>query len=734
MRATRLAAGVSPEQLLSLGSDGELVTSPIKGTRPRRRDRAADAALARELELDPKERAELAMVIDVERNDLGRVAVTGSVRLSAPPRVKSYAAVHHRVAGLSARLRPGLGRADLLSAMLPSGSVTGAPKVRAMEVIALLEAQRRGLYTGGIGLVGHDGSLELGMAIRTVTVHGDEAHYFAGGGIVADSDPRSRGPGDPLEGRSAAGTGRPNTREPTQPKTGPKSAGALAVQANPWVSKSSCASVWTRRWTNSCPRGSCRATRRQAPASTSSGPPRVLRGISPPTRHSCGQSPQAGRRTPWPSSSHGGSAKPPRIEQIEVAGPGFLNVTFRPGAFQDVLAEIVRLGPAYGRAPAATGARINVEFVSANPTGPLLVSHGRGAVVGDVVARLLEATGHRVTREYYINDFGNQVRLLGESVRAAAAGEEPPEGGYGGSYVGATASYVRAHRPELLSPGAEEELKRFAIGLMLDGIPGSELQGIRAVLDDMGIEFDVWTSEEGLHRWGRVERSLGELERRGRTTRAADGALFFVTGQEDDKDRVIQKGDGDFTYFASDIAYHDDKLARGFGRMIDVWGADHHGYIARLRSALEALGQAAGGFEVLLFQLVKLVREGREVRMGKRLGNLITLQEVMEEIDLEVGNPHAGRDALRVFFLSRRVDTPITLDLELAKKQEAENPVFYIQYGHARLCSNPAASSRQVRLDRAALLARARRAGDPSPRARALGRSRPLSCGAAGGR
>jgi arginyl-tRNA synthetase len=203
----------------------------------------------------------------------------------------------------------------------------------------------------------------------------------------------------------------------------------------------------------------------------------------------------------------------------------------------------------------------------------------------------------------------------------------------------------------------------------------------------MGIEFDVWTSEEGLHRWGSVARSLAVLERRGRTARAADGALFFVTGQEDDKDRVIQKSDGDYTYFASDIAYHDDKVARGFDRMIDVWGADHHGYIARLKSAFEALGRDPSRFEVLLFQLVKLVREGREVRMGKRLGNLITLQEVMEEIDAEVGNPHAGRDALRVFFLSRRVDTPITLDLELAKKQEAENPVFYIQYGHARLCS-----------------------------------------------
>jgi arginyl-tRNA synthetase len=380
-------------------------------------------------------------------------------------------------------------------------------------------------------------------------------------------------------------------------------------------------------------------------------------------------------------------ATAPEVQAIEVAGPGFLNVTLRPAAFHAVLEEIIRIGRAYGRAPAATGERINVEFVSANPTGPLLVSHGRGAVVGDVVARLLEATGHRVTREYYINDFGNQVRLLGESIRAAARGDEPPQGGYAGSYVQAAASYLREHQAALLEAGAEKELERFAVRLMLLGIPGSELKGIRPVLGDMGIDFDVWTSEEGLHRSGHVERALAELGGRGRTKRGPDGALFFVTGDEDDKDRVIQKSDRDYTYFASDIAYHDDKLGRGFARMIDVWGADHHGYVARLRSAIEALGHDASGFEILLFQLVKLVRDGREVRMGKRLGTLITLQEVMEEIDLEVGNPRAGRDALRVFFLSRRVDTPITLDLELAKKQEAENPVFYIQYGHARLCS-----------------------------------------------
>jgi arginyl-tRNA synthetase len=377
----------------------------------------------------------------------------------------------------------------------------------------------------------------------------------------------------------------------------------------------------------------------------------------------------------------------PELEGVEVAGPGFLNLTFRPVAFQRVLEEILGSGPGYGRALAATGERVNVEFVSANPTGPLLISHGRGAVVGDVVARLLEVTGHRVTREYYINDFGNQVRLLAESVRARAVGADPPEGGYAGGYVDDLVSYIRAHTPELLAPAADGELKRCSIRLMLDGIPGSALAGIRPILRAMGIEFDVWTSEEGLHRWGHVNRTLAELRARGRTHRGTDGALFFTSGEEDDKDRVIQKGDGDFTYFAGDIAYHQDKLARGFQRMIDVWGADHHGYIPRVRSALDALGYDASRFEVLLFQLVKLSRDGREVRMGKRLGNLITLQEVMEEIDAAVGNPNAGRDALRVFFLSRRVDTPITLDLDLAKKQEAENPVFYLQYGHARLCS-----------------------------------------------
>jgi arginyl-tRNA synthetase len=375
------------------------------------------------------------------------------------------------------------------------------------------------------------------------------------------------------------------------------------------------------------------------------------------------------------------------VERVELAGPGFINLTLARRAFTDVLREVLSAGRGYGRQPAATRERVNVEFVSANPTGPLLISHGRGAVIGDAVARLLEATGYRVTREYYINDFGNQVKLLGQSVVAASEGRDPPQGGYGGDYVRELAAFLSTHHPELLEPGAEDSLVRMCVMLMLEGVPGSELRGIRRTLASLGVEFDVWTSEESLHRWGRVERTLAALERDKRLSPSEDGALMFSMGAEDDKDRVVRKRDGSFTYFASDIAYHDDKISRGFERMIDVWGADHHGYVARTRAAIAALGHDPARFEVVLFQLVSLVRGNEKVKMGKRLGNLITIEEVMEEIDQAVQNPHAGRDALRFFFMWRRVDTPIALDVELAKKQKQENPVFYVQYGHARLCS-----------------------------------------------
>ena len=378
------------------------------------------------------------------------------------------------------------------------------------------------------------------------------------------------------------------------------------------------------------------------------------------------------------------------VEAADVAGPGFLNVRFAPAVYQGISKEILAAGGSYGRAPAATGERVLVEFVSANPTGPLLVSHGRGAIAGDALARVLEAAGHRVTREYYVNDFGNQVRLLAASVRASARGEPPPEGGYGGAYVKELADWAKAYVPELLATSVEgdDPLARVAVTRMLDGVPGSkELPGIKQTLRDLGVEFDVWFSEESLHRWGKVAAALAKLQKDGWLVEQ-DGALFFKSSDiEDDKNRVVRKSDGNYTYFASDIAYHEDKIARGFERLINVLGADHHGYVARVRNAIEALGLPKERFEVLLVQLVSLLRDGKPYKMGKRLGNLVTIEEVIEEIDLAAGRKGAGADALRYFYLVRRSESPIELDIELAKKNSLDNPVFYLQYGHARLVS-----------------------------------------------
>jgi arginyl-tRNA synthetase len=381
-------------------------------------------------------------------------------------------------------------------------------------------------------------------------------------------------------------------------------------------------------------------------------------------------------------------SREPDVKSVEIAGPGFLNLRLSAVPYHRVLGEVLAAGPAYGRGPAALGERILVEFVSANPTGPLLISHGRGAILGDAVATLLEAAGHRVTREYYVNDFGNQVRLLSESVRAVIEGKPTPEGGYGGDYVRELAEFIRKHDADALADGDPGRLARACITRMIDGVPGSKaLPGIKRTLADIGIRHDVWTSEEGLHRWGKVGAALDELDRRG-YLESREGALFFKSTEEgDDKDRVVKKGDGAFTYFASDIAYHADKIGRGYDRLINVLGADHHGYTARVRGALAALGLPKERFEVLLYQLVNLLRDGKPYKMGKRLGNLVTIEEVVEEIDEAAGRKGAGADALRYFYLARGSGTTIDLDIELAKKASVENPVFYIQYGYARLCS-----------------------------------------------
>jgi arginyl-tRNA synthetase len=377
------------------------------------------------------------------------------------------------------------------------------------------------------------------------------------------------------------------------------------------------------------------------------------------------------------------------VAGAEVAGPGFVNLRLHPRAFQREVQEILRAGRGWGRGPAGTGERVDIEFVSANPTGPVTIASGRNAVLGDTVARLLESQGHRVTREYYINDRGNQVRAFAESVRAVAAGRDPPEDGYKGAYVRELASWLRGIEPQLFDGDDVDALGRACVTWMLRGVPGSRtLPGIRPSLADLRVHFDVWFSEESLHRWGAVPAVMRQLKEGGYLVEK-DGALFFQApdGAVEDKDRVVRKSDGTWAYFASDIAYFADKIARGYDRLVAVLGADHHGYVARVRNALAALGLPQERFDALLYQLVFITKGGEAVKMGKRAGNFVTIDEVMDEIDEAAQRKGAGADALRFFFLSRSANSNVEFDIELAKKSSLDNPVFYVQYGYARLCS-----------------------------------------------
>ncbi len=379
------------------------------------------------------------------------------------------------------------------------------------------------------------------------------------------------------------------------------------------------------------------------------------------------------------------------VASAEIAGPGFVNLRLKPGVFHAEMDEVLRAGRAWGRAPSATGERVDVEFVSANPTGPVTVASGRNAVLGDSVARLLEATGNRVTREYYVNDRGNQVRKFAESVLASAHGKEPPEDGYKGPYVAELAAWIRSVEPAMLEEGTGdvEALGRTSVTWMLRGIPQSRtLPGIRPSLSDLRVHFDVWFSEESLHRWGAVSAVMRQLEAGGFLVRK-EGALFFQApeGSVEDKDRVVQKSDGTWAYFSSDVAYFADKIARGYDRLFIVLGADHHGYVARVRNSLTALGLPVERFEALLYQLVFITKGGVPVKSSKRAGNFVTVDEVMDEIDEAAQRKGAGADALRFFFLSRSANSNVEFDIELAKKKSLDNPVFYVQYGHARLSS-----------------------------------------------
>ncbi len=364
------------------------------------------------------------------------------------------------------------------------------------------------------------------------------------------------------------------------------------------------------------------------------------------------------------------------IESVDVAGGGFLNFRMKREWSYDVLRTIIKQGKEYGGSDIGGGKRVQVEFVSANPTGPLHVGHGRGAAVGDTLAAILKKAGYRVEKEYYINDAGNQIRNLGASVRArymtlCGVEMELPEQGYKGKYIWDIAAEIRDKEGDRFVNMEEED----SLSFFTEYAKNKILDGIREDLRKFGVEFDVWFSEKSLYDNKEVEESLRFLEDRGYIYEK-DGAKWFKsTAFGDDKDRVVVKSDGSTTYLASDIAYHRNKYMRGFEWLIDIWGADHHGYVPRMKGVIEALGFDPKSFDVLLIQFVNLLREGKQVSMSTRAGEFITLREVIDEV---------GKDVARFFFIMRKSDSHLDFDLELAKKSSLDNPVYYVQYAYAR--------------------------------------------------
>jgi len=367
------------------------------------------------------------------------------------------------------------------------------------------------------------------------------------------------------------------------------------------------------------------------------------------------------------------------IEKIEIAGPGFINFFMKPATWAELLLDVDELGERYGSSDMGQGKRVQVEFVSANPTGPLHIGHGRGAVVGDVIASLLSATGHKVSREYYINDAGNQMNTLGRSAYLRyreLLGEEIVYPGecYQGSYI------IDLAREIVEKRGTEflEKDEKECIPFFRDYAGSSILEGIKEDLRVFGIVFDEYFNESELYREDGVRKILEDLEQKGFIYREGPTLWFRTTGFGDEKDRVVIRENGEPTYFAADIAYHLNKYGRGFDRVIDIWGADHHGYIPRMYAGIQALGYSREALEVVLVQLVNLLREGKPVAMSTRSGEFVTLREVVDEV---------GKDGARYNFLMRRSNSHLDFDLEIAKKQSNENPVYYVQYGHARICS-----------------------------------------------
>lgn len=367
------------------------------------------------------------------------------------------------------------------------------------------------------------------------------------------------------------------------------------------------------------------------------------------------------------------------IEKIDVAGPGFINLTLKKDYLQDVVRTVFDKGAAYGRSDAGQQERIQVEFVSANPTGDLHLGHARGASLGDSLCNVLDYAGYDVEREYYINDAGNQIDNLARSVEARyfqALGEdmEMPEDGYQGKdIIDIAQQLVDTYGDQYKHVPATERYAFFrSYGLDV------ELNKLKTDLANFRVQFDNWFSETSLYGSGKIENALGKLRENGHVFEE-DGATWFrSTTFGDDKDRVLIKNDGSFTYLAPDIAYHEDKIQRGFDKLINIWGADHHGYIPRMQAAIEALGYGKDTLEVIVSQMVQLYKDGERMVMSKRTGKAVTLRELVEEV---------GLDAVRYFFVMRSGDTQMDFDLDLAVSESNENPVYYAQYAHARISS-----------------------------------------------
>lgn len=364
----------------------------------------------------------------------------------------------------------------------------------------------------------------------------------------------------------------------------------------------------------------------------------------------------------------------PGISDAQIAGPGFINLKISAGSQGQIAASIVTQGSEYGRGAKLAGKKINVEFISANPTGPLHLGHTRWAAVGDAIARVLEAQGAQVAREFYINDRGVQMDKFGSSVKAAALNESIPEDGYHGAYIGDLANEIVTKQPEILQLPEPERSNTFR-----EAAYELQLADQKRVLALFNTHFDVWYSERTLHESGAVQRAFTKLKAQGHMFEL-DGATWLrTTDFGDDKDRVLVKADGELTYFASDTAYYVDKRARGFDNCIYLLGADHHGYVNRLRAVCACAGDNPDeNIEPMIGQMVKMMKNGQEVRLSKRAGNIITLEDLVDEV---------GVDAARYTLIRYPVDSPLVLDLDLLVSRTNDNPVYYVQYAHARIAS-----------------------------------------------